>query len=642
MFEKLLSPITIRDVTINGRAMLSACGTRFSDDRIVNDRHIAYHVAKVKGGCPLNMIEVTGVHPGSDASMFLSLAKDEYVPGVKRLVDAIHEAGGKAGIQIYQGGLGVCFDSECPMLMPDLMDEEEILDVIEAFGHAARRAVEAGVDLIEIHCAHQYLIHSFLSPAFNHRSDEWGGPFENRVKFPLACIKKVRENIPEGMPLFIRTSLQDDFLSPGLSVEDCIAFCKLAKEAGVDVLDLSRGNMATAANKFEVPPVDMARGFNLELAARFKEETGMIVIGVGRINDPYVAEKALEKVDMVVMSRAQIADPEFFKKVREGRLDDINRCIGCNEGCLDGFANLEMPHISCARNPQVGLEGECPIEPAAEPKTVLIAGGGTAGMMAAKILKQEGHNPIICEASDKLGGALLLGGAIERTSEYRKAIESSARQLERAGVDIRLNTTVTPELIKQIKPDAVFCCLGAVPETPDFAKGKVNVVQARDVLAGKVHVGGKVVVIGANGTGIMAGEFVKLADPERNDVTLINRAIVVGVDLGSARKQAHATILEDESLKQSVSTDVTDIVDGKVIGVRDGETVEFPYDYAILATGCVSKDYADLENACAQLGIGFEVLGDAKEVRRAFEAAAEGFAAARRMNDPEYIKKITK
>lgn len=320
----------------------------------------------------------------------------------------------------------------------------------------------------------------------------------------------------------------------------------------------------------------------------------------------------------------------------------INRCIGCNEGCLDGFANLEMPHISCTRNPQVGLEGECPIEPAAEPKTVLIAGGGTAGMMAAKILKQEGHNPIICEASDKLGGALLLGGAIERTSEYRKAIESSARQLERAGVDIRLNTTVTPELIKQIKPDAVFCCLGAVPETPDFAKGKVNVVQARDVLAGKVHVGGKVVVIGANGTGIMAGEFVKLADPERNDVTLINRAIVVGVDLGSARKQAHATILEDESLKQSVSTDVTDIVDGKVIGVRDGETVEFPYDYAILATGCVSKDYADLENACAQLGIGFEVLGDAKEVRRAFEAAAEGFAAARRMNDPEYIKKITK
>ena len=229
MFEKLLSPITIRDVTINGRAMLSACGTRFSDDRIVNDRHIAYHVAKVKGGCPLNMIEVTGVHPGSDASMFLSLAKDEYVPGVKRLVDAIHEAGGKAGIQIYQGGLGVCFDSECPMLMPDLMDEEEILDVIEAFGHAARRAVEAGVDLIEIHCAHQYLIHSFLSPAFNHRSDEWGGPFENRVKFPLACIKKVRENIPEGMPLFIRTSLQDDFLSPGLSVEDCLSLIHISE-----------------------------------------------------------------------------------------------------------------------------------------------------------------------------------------------------------------------------------------------------------------------------------------------------------------------------------------------------------------------------------------------------------------------------
>lgn len=640
MFDKLFSPITIRDLTLKGRAMWSACGTRFTSDRHVTDRHLAYHVARAKGGCPLNMIEVTGVHEGSDAIMFLSLAKDEYVPDLKRLTDAIHEAGGKAGIQIYQGGLGVCFDSDAAMLVPDAISLEEMEEVRVAFGAATRRAVEGGVDVIEVHIAHQYLLHSFLSPAFNHRADEYGGSLENRAKFPLECLKIVRENMPEGMPLFIRTSIQDDFV-PGLTVEDCIQFCKWAKEVGVDVLDLSRGNMISAANKFEVPPVDLPRGFNLEYAARFKKETGMIVICVGRINDPYVAEKALEQVDMVVMSRAQMVDPEFMNKCREGRTDDIIRCIGCNEGCLDGFANLDMPHISCTRNPQLGRESECPILPAKEPRKVLIAGGGPAGMMAARVLHEEGHTPILCEASDKLGGTFLLAGAIERTVEMKKAIENSADQLVRSGVDVRLNTPVTAELIRELKPDAVLNCIGAVPETPDFAEGKANVVQARDVLAGTAKVSGNVVVVGANGTGIQAAEYIALEN-SANKVTVIGRAGGIAVDLGSARKYALDVILPEEGITTVTNTEVTDIQDGKVLAVKGGETQAYACDYVVLAVGAVSRDGTEIENACHELGIGYEALGDALEVRRAFEATNDGFEAALRMNDPQYIKQITK
>ena len=191
--------------------------------------------------------------------------------------------------------------------------KEVIKDVVRAFGEAARRAVEAGFDCVEFHAAHGYSPHSFLSAAINKRDDEYGGSLENRARYSIECIKAIRENIPEGMPILMRIVAHDDYLEGGLTIEDIIEFCKMAKEAGVDVLDVSRGNAHSAGVKFEVPSIDIPRGFNVENAARIRKETGMITIAVGRINDPRQADDiiASDKADMVCMGRAQIADPEF-------------------------------------------------------------------------------------------------------------------------------------------------------------------------------------------------------------------------------------------------------------------------------------------------------------------------------------------
>lgn len=627
MFEKLFHPIKIRDLTLDSRVVMTAMGTRFTNNHLVNDKHIAYHVARAKGGCTLNMIEVTGVHDGSDAIMFLSLAKDEYVPDMKRLTDAIHEAGGKCGIQLYQGGLGVCFDDNAAMLVPDAISVEEMEDVRISFGKAAARAVQAGVDLIEVHCAHQYLLHSFLSQAFNHRTDEYGGSLSNRAKFPLECLKTVRENIPDGMPLFMRMTIQDDYVD-GLTIEDSIQFCKWAKDVGVDVLNLSRGNMISAANKLEVPPIDLPHGFNLEYTSRIRRETGMLTIGVGRINDPYFAEKALEDdlVDMVAMSRAQLADPEFMNKCREGRVNEIDRCVGCDEGCLDGFANLEMPHITCLRNPAVGREAECKIVPTKSPRVVLVAGGGMAGMMAARTLYMRGHKPILCESGDQLGGQFILAGSTPRKEEMRQAAIEMGDQLIRMGVDIRLRTPVDAALIQTLKPDVVLNCTGSVPIVPEIPGISLpNVLDSHTVIRGDKSVSGNVVVIGGGMVGIETAELIAQAGC---NVTVLEMGSAICTDLGSARKYCIAEAIAEKGISTVTNVKVTEILPNQVVGEKEGEAVSYPCNWAVIAVGSKSCDASELEHACQQLGIELISVGDAKEARRALEATREAFDAA--------------
>lgn len=654
MFEKLFSPIVIRGMELKNRIIMPAMGTKFSGmTSEVTPQLIHYHEARAKGGSGLNMVEVCSVHSPSAPVGFLSISEDTYIPGFRKLTNAIHEAGGKAGLQLWQGSMAVGTDESAQILVVSDMPvseeitlpaitKEEIKEVVVSYGKAAKRAVEAGFDCVEFHCGHNYLPHSFLSGGMNGRTDEYGGSLENRMRFPLECIRAIRANIPDDMPLFMRVDAKDDDLEGGLTIEEVITFCKEAKKAGVDVLDVSRGNFISAALKYEVPSIDLPKAFNVDNAAQIRKETGMLTIGVGRINTPQLAEQILDedKVDMVVMGRAQLADPEFCNKAKAGCIEDIDYCVGCNQGCYDGFENQDIPCITCLRNPAVGREEECRITKTEKPETVVIAGGGIAGLEAAIILQRRGHHPVLCESTNTLGGQFLLAGEAPRKGEMKAAVQAMAEKAKRLGVEIRLNTTVTPELIRELNPHTVINAIGAQPLIPAIPGcEKAFVVNSHDVLAGKEDIKGKTVIIGGGMVGMEVAEYLA----ERGvQITVLEMMDEVCKDMGSTRKICVMEHVCEAGITTITDVKVTEIRDGAVIGEKDGQIQEYPCDHAVIAVGARKRDGSLLEAACRELGIGYFAVGDAAMARRAINATREAFDAALTFDREDVHKDVSK
>lgn len=636
MFEHLLSPIKIRGLELKNRIILPAMGTRMASEKgEITDRLIAYHAARAKGGCGLNIVEVAAVHRPSSPAHFVWICEDSLIEGHKKLTDAIHENGGKAGIQLWQGGLAVSMDPSAQILLPSDMNLgqytipgitlEQIKEVVLCYGQAARRAVEAGYDCIEFHLAHNYLPHSFLSGGLNHRTDEYGGNFENRCRFPLEVIDAIRNNIPEDMPLFIRIDAHDDFLEKGLTIEEVIDFCNIAKNHGVDVLDVSRGNILTAATIYEVPPIDVPQGFNIENASRIRKETNMLTIGVGRINHEDFAEKLLaeDKVDMVVMGRAQLADPELVNKLKEGRTQDIIHCIGCDQGCYDGFTDVvNREFITCMRNPNIGHEAEHTFTKTENPKHVWIVGGGVGGMEAAKVLKELGHEPEIFEASDHLGGQFIIAGKAPGKKEMEDATIEMAKQTERI-CKIHLNTKVTPEMIEEKKPDHVIIATGALPIALRLdGEDQIHHVQANDVLMGKEKLSGYIAIIGGGLVGLEAADYLATQGCK---VTVLEMKDKIGADLGSLRQIAVMMKMNQLKVELKPSSKVNSLSKEGVV-LESGQTI--PCEHVVYAVGSKSVDNSELCSMMDKLSIPYQIIGDAKAARRALNAIEEGYYAA--------------
>lgn len=636
MFEHLLSPIKIRGLELKNRIILPAMGTRMASEKgEITDRLIAYHAARAKGGCGLNIVEVAAVHRPSSPAHFVWICEDSLIEGHKKLTDAIHENGGKAGIQLWQGGLAVSMDPSAQILLPSDMNLgqytipgitlEQIKEVVLCYGQAARRAVEAGYDCIEFHLAHNYLSHSFLSGGLSHRTDEYGGSFENRCRFPLEVIDAIRNNIPEDMPLFIRIDAHDDFLEKGLTIEEVIDFCNIAKEHGVDVLDVSRGNILTAATIYEVPPIDVPQGFNIENASRIRKETNMLTIGVGRINHEDFAEKLLaeDKVDMVVMGRAQLADPELVNKLKEGRPQDIIHCIGCDQGCYDGFTDVvNREFITCMRNPNIGHEAEHTFTKTENPKHVWIVGGGVGGMEAAKVLKELGHEPEIFEASDHLGGQFIIAGKAPGKKEMEDAAIEMAKQTERI-CKIHLNTKVTPEMIEEKKPDHVIIATGALPIALRLdGEDQIHHVQANDVLMGKEKLSGYIAIIGGGLVGLEAADYLATQGCK---VTVLEMKDKIGADLGSLRQIAVMMKMNQLKVELKPSSKVNSLSKEGVV-LESGQTI--PCEHVVYAVGSKSVDNSELCSMMDKLSIPYQIIGDAKAARRALNAIEEGYYAA--------------
>lgn len=645
-YENLFRPISIRGLTLRNRVVFPAMATKMiRTGGYMTQKLTDYHVARVRGGAGLNITEATSVHTPSAPCNFLGINDDKFLPGLKKFNEAIHEASGRSCVQLWQGGLAAVMMD--PKVVPVLPSElsffstiypaasvELIHDCVNAFGEAAKRAVEAGFDCVEFHCAHNYSPHSFLSGGLNRRTDEYGGTFENRMRYPLECIRAIRTNIPTEMPLLIRVSAHDDFLPNGITIEDMVEFLNQAKKVGVDAVDVSRGNIVTPAQIYEVPPIDIPLGFNVHNAERIRSGTGLVTIAVGRINDPSQAEGIIAegKADMVVIGRGQIADPEFCNKALAGRPDDIVKCMACNQGCYDRYVSPEYEHISCLLNPAVGREAEFSLKKAEKPKTVLIAGGGMAGMEAAMILKERGHHPIFCEETDELGGQFLMAGIAPRLGEIREVTLAKGRQTVRMGVDVQLSTKVTPMLLEKIKPDAVIIATGAEPMQLNVPGADAShVMDSWSVLKGKQSPWGNVVVIGGGLVGLEVAEYLAEKNEDVKSVTVVEMLDDVGMDLGPLRKQSVMEHIKEYGIKTLVKTKCFEFQKDAVIAEGKAEQQRIPCDSIVVAVGSKSKDYVELQTFCEKKGIPCTVIGDARKPRKAIDAVEEAADVARRI-----------
>lgn len=641
-YPQLLAPIALRGLALRNRVVLPAIATGFvADGGYVTDRLIDYHVARAAGGCGLNVVEATSVHAPSAPRMFANLSGDEFVPGMRRLTDAIRAAGGASCVQLWQGGIAAWrFDpAGLELVSPDGAvlpggavpgsSAAAIGQVVAAFGAAAARAVEAGFDAVQLNCAHSCSPHAFLSPALNHRDDEYGGSAAGRARYPLEAIRAVRAALPDDMPLLMRIDAQDDDLPGGLTLDDVIAFARLAGEAGVDALDVSRGNDVSPALRYEVPPIDLPRGFNVANAAAIREGTGMVTIAVGRINAPDQAERivASGRADMVAVGRGQLADPRFVAKAAAGRAEDIVRCVACNQGCYDLIDGPTFGPITCLRNPLVGREAQGDPTPTARPLRVLVAGGGIAGLEAAYVLAERGHKPVLCEESDHLGGQLAVAGAAPRKQEMAEAARSRADQVLRAGVEVRLATRVTPSLLDLVAPDVVVDATGARPIHPSIPGGdRPNVTDAVEVLAGRRAVRGSAVVVGGGLVGLEAAEYLA----ERGvRVTVLEMSGEVGAGLGALRRLCVAQELAAAGIDQLTGATVTAVTATGVVVEQGDGLREVTADVVVMAVGSRPDDHIALARHCAARGIAYHVVGDAVRARRALDAVAEANALAR-------------
>ena len=638
-YDALFAPIKLRGLELKNRVVLPGMNTKMVKNKhdIAEDL-VAYHAARAAGGCALNIVEPACVCPETHAYLYLGLYTEHHSEELKKVTKAIHDNGGLACVQIWHGGFvpEAFFDKTNKRETPDTITHERIQEIIKQYGASAKLAVEAGFDALEFHAAHTYLPHEFMNPSLNNRTDEYGNQsLENRCRFNLEVIREMRANMPEDMPLLMRLDAIDELMPKVTTVEETIQFINWAAEAGVDAADLSRGNAMSLATVYEVPPYNLEPGFNMDNIAAVKAGISIPVIGVGRVNTPDVANKLIEegKIDMIAVGRGQLVDPEWCNKAKEGRTDEIRLCIGCTQGCYDKVVDPKANHITCTRNPMLCLEYKG-LPKTDSPKNVMVIGAGIGGLLTAQFLKARGHNPTIYEASEKAGGQFVLAGAAPKKQEFAAAVEWEVKECQRRGIEIKTGVTVTPELIAEVKPDHVVIATGAhyvAPEIPGI--DSADVVTAEDVLTGKVEPKGEVVILGGGGVGCETAQY--LIGKGVKDVRVMD-AKRVGNNMGMLRTMFLDIEYPGETIKKSNKSKVTSIEDHTINykftdKFKKTSDKSRHFDTLVVATGTVSRPTADLTAKCEELGIAYDVIGDAKEVRMGLDATADAYAVAYRI-----------
>lgn len=646
-FRYLFSPLQIGNVTVKNRIYFGPHGTMFADqDHILDERYIEYLRARAKGGAGLIIAGMMNVMFNCRHLMGIQEIYDERcVPMLKRMGEAVHEAGAKIFVQIAHKGRET--DIELTRLpswsaspnhsstfrnIPKEMEVEDIKTVVNAFGRAAGFAKEAGLDGVEIHGASGYLMAQFMSPFTNKRTDEYGGSLENRLRFPLEVIDAIREATGDDFVLGMRIT-GDDLLPGGNTAGDMQEIAQHLESTGkIDFLHI--GGAFYEAIFAIGCGMQVPLGLYSPYAAAFKEAVDLPVFNDFRINDPVQAEKILAdgQGDMVGMIRGLIADPELPTKAREGRLEEIRYCIACDQGCFGRVFGKSKP-MACTQNAVVGFEKEIGTLPPAQPKKkVLVIGGGPAGMETARVARLRGHEVVLYEKEAELGGQVNIAVKAPLRSEFGGITRYLTKQMEILGVRVMLGVEVTPEIVAGEGADAVVVATGSLPtKLPVPGADQENVVSVMDVLQERVPIGRKVVVVdGGEGHWQCCSVAEYLAE-QGKEVELITSMLFVGAELATTgdlvpfymRAEKLGIVLSPNTALKSISG--TTVSAWRVYAQK--ERLIEGVDTVVMATFNRANNalYRSLKGRVKEL----HATGDCVAPRRAIDAIYDGYNLGR-------------
>ncbi len=650
MYERVLSPIEIAGVSIPNRVVRTAHATGIGAGRM-NDDLIAYHAARARGEVGLSILEILAVHPSSPGT--LNAFDPTLVEGYKRLMDAVRPHGMRVFQQIWHAGHhALPLDDSPPWsasdvpspdlgIVPRPMSHGQIREVVEAYAQAAALVRAGGLDGVEIHAAHGYLIQQFLSPNSNRRDDEYGGSLENRMRFLLEVIRAVRAEVSEpGFAVGVR--LAADLTANGMGVDENTAVVRALEAEGLaDFVDVSLGSYYAFPKL--IGGMHEPVGYELEHAVPVGAAASVPVIVTGRFRTLEEADQVIRQgqADLVGMTRATLADPDLVAKTRRGDSDRVRPCIACNQGCVGQLLGREG-RVGCAVNAGAGFEtklGDDKLEVVAEPRRLLVVGGGPAGMEAARVAALRGHRVTLFEAAPDLGGALRLAARAPRRQAFNDFADWLQNELYTLGVDVRLSTFATAEDIADAAFDHVVLATGAEPRRdgvqashpglPVDGFDLPHVFASNDIMVMDRVPGTRALVIDD------VGHYEALAATEYLiakglDVTLVTRLPTLAPGVRTAlmvdpflERVAHAPF------RYRVATRVL-ALDGqqaRIEPINGGPQEPIPVDLAVFVT--LNRPRDELAAALIASERPYTLVGDASSPRFLVRAIADGHAAGR-------------
>ena len=583
-FPHLFEPIQIGKTTVKNRIFMPPLSTNLADKGYVTDALVEHYSNRARGGVGLIVTEVTTVEPTyTYLPGDMSIYDDSYIPGWKKLVDAVHKYDTKILSQLFHPAYMAFPVPGTPQLIapsnvgpyyaksaPRAVTVEELHVLVRQFGEAALRFKKAGGDGVEIQCAHAHgLLGGFLTPLYNKRTDEYGGDINGRLRLTLEVIREVRKQCGDDFIIDVRIS-GDEYSEGGLTLNDMIYVSKQLEKEGVDFLHVSGGNTIKRGSSMPAPGTSPAP--HAHASEEIRKHVHIPVATVARINEPWVAEELIAdgKADICMIGRANLCDSEFANKAREGRTDDIRPCIGCGR-CLTGI--MFGKPIACTVNPSVETND---IDEADVKKKVLVIGGGPAGMEAAYVAKKRGHEVVLCEKENELGGLLRLAAVPISKQELCKVIKFMARRLNNEGIDVRTGCEVTPQMLEdEFKDYEIICSTGAKPKEIEVFKQFKQTMTADDILSGRKFPGRKIVILGGGSVGCETADYlaplVNDLFPANRDVTVIEMTGSLMTGDGGAAKSRLTQRLMSKGVKLLLNAQVKKVDESTITYEQDGE-----------------------------------------------------------------------